>query len=37
MLRPPNRHRMKQYLVTDPYVAYGQLQVQQDNWYFLAD
>uniref|UniRef100_A0A915HZJ1 Uncharacterized protein n=1 Tax=Romanomermis culicivorax TaxID=13658 RepID=A0A915HZJ1_ROMCU len=37
MWRPPNGCRTKQYLVTDPHVAYGQPQVRQDNMYFLVD
>uniref|UniRef100_A0A915HN82 Uncharacterized protein n=1 Tax=Romanomermis culicivorax TaxID=13658 RepID=A0A915HN82_ROMCU len=32
-----NGCRTKQYLVWDPHVAYGQLQLQQDNWYFLVN
>uniref|UniRef100_A0A915L1H8 Uncharacterized protein n=1 Tax=Romanomermis culicivorax TaxID=13658 RepID=A0A915L1H8_ROMCU len=37
MLRPPNRCCTKQYLVTDPHVAYRQPELRQDNRYFLVD
>uniref|UniRef100_A0A915JBQ8 Uncharacterized protein n=1 Tax=Romanomermis culicivorax TaxID=13658 RepID=A0A915JBQ8_ROMCU len=37
MSQPCNRRGTEQYLVMDPHVAYGQLQLQQDNWYFLVD
>uniref|UniRef100_A0A915L0B4 Uncharacterized protein n=1 Tax=Romanomermis culicivorax TaxID=13658 RepID=A0A915L0B4_ROMCU len=37
MSQPPNGRQTMQYLVRDPHVAYGQLQLQQDNRYFLVD